>query len=33
MGVTFLNLWPAGGADLREQLAEEVVPKVREAAG
>ena len=33
MGVTFLNLWPAGGADLRERLAEEVVPKVRRAAG
>jgi probable F420-dependent oxidoreductase len=33
MGVTFLNLWPAGGADLRERLAEEVVPKVGQAAG
>jgi probable F420-dependent oxidoreductase len=32
MGVTFLNLWPAGGADLREQLAEEVVPAVRDRA-
>jgi hypothetical protein len=33
MGVNFLNLWPAGGADLRERLAKEVVPKVRELAG
>jgi probable F420-dependent oxidoreductase len=29
MGVNFLNLWPAGGADLRERLAEEVVPVLR----
>jgi alkanesulfonate monooxygenase SsuD/methylene tetrahydromethanopterin reductase-like flavin-dependent oxidoreductase (luciferase family) len=29
MGVTFLNLWPAGGPDLRERLAEEVVPVLR----
>jgi probable F420-dependent oxidoreductase len=30
-GVTFLNLWPAGGAEQRQRLAEEVVPGVREA--
>lgn len=29
MGVTFLNLWPAGGGDQRERLAKEIVPEVR----
>ena len=34
MGVTFLNLWPAGEApEQRERLAKEIVPALREAAG
>jgi probable F420-dependent oxidoreductase len=34
LGVTFLNLWPAGdGAEQRERLAKEVVPAVRVGAG
>jgi probable F420-dependent oxidoreductase len=30
-GVTFINLWPAGGGEQRERLAEEVMPAVRHA--
>jgi probable F420-dependent oxidoreductase len=32
-GVTFMNLWPAGGGEQRDRLAEEVLPAVRQAAG
>jgi probable F420-dependent oxidoreductase len=32
-GVNFINLWPAGGGEQRERLAEEVLPAVRQTTG